>query len=515
MFWAALAALTLWLRWPYLAPDMIHMDEGIMFTAGKILASGGTLYSDVFEYKPPLSFFIWSTSIRLFGADATPVQILVTLSHLMVAWTVFRLGATATGNIAAGRIGAVIYIVSTHTLAWFNVMVANTEILCLTFLCPALLLVLAFLDPKEREGDFGLSLIRLAVAGMLIGFAAMVALPAALTGPICFVCLALVWLKRQDTRKLILAGGAALVVGCAVSLWLCLKVLPVDLDGFRLTFDMADVSLRQWRHVDGLTRWQLFGFVHGALLVRHTLIWIAGLAGVLLLTRRLNPSSILLLLMAAWGLWFVNLTGRYFGHYYLLLYPFLAALSGTAIILAMKQAGRQAVVMNVVGIALVAGLAFPLINTFIYHMTSEDEAYFTTRRFPDDLQVGLAKSPGLWLKAHTTEEDNILVLNGHSQVYAYADRRPASRFVMLDPSYLYFSEDQSDRRVVEKVRDLLRRDTQNSRPKYVLELESGRLFEDRTQDPPLRGDPLGEWFAENYILDSRVFPGYRVWRLND
>ena len=73
-------SLAFLLRWPTFIRRIFDPDEAAIGVQGMVVRSGGTLYQDIFDRKPPLPALAYAASFALTGStDIRPLRVLVTL----------------------------------------------------------------------------------------------------------------------------------------------------------------------------------------------------------------------------------------------------------------------------------------------------------------------------------------------------------------------------------------------------------------------------------------------------
>lgn len=73
---------------------VLDMDQGMFIHGGRVLLSGGTLYYDVFDVKPPLIHELYAIGLLLpFDNPLTCIHILDAFWHVATLWILYRLTA--------------------------------------------------------------------------------------------------------------------------------------------------------------------------------------------------------------------------------------------------------------------------------------------------------------------------------------------------------------------------------------------------------------------------------------
>ncbi len=190
------------------AIPVIDMDETAHAVGSWVAWSGGLLYTDFVNNKPPLLYAYYGAAQALLGPGLVPVRIVTTLVTVpltaLAASAFFR-------HDRRGLVAGLLYILYGVAFVGHDALSVNTEVL---LLLPASWAVVAVRD-REAAGRIG----NLLVAGVLMGVACLFKLHAAIWLP------ALAWAVVAAprgfepallTRRLTaLAAGVALVPGLA------------------------------------------------------------------------------------------------------------------------------------------------------------------------------------------------------------------------------------------------------------------------------------------------------------
>lgn len=191
------------LRLPTFFEPPWHTDEGIFAAVAQGVVSGGRLYADAWESKPPLFLGTYLLLRELFGAGVLPLRLAVTAAALGTAVAVFcigcRLGGRGTG------IGAAVLLAVLLGVPFWDGNLALTEAFVIL---PTALAVLTVLRQEERRGPSATGLI---LAGLLFGAAFLIRQTAVLAALAVLIWLALrgrPWLRSG----LLLGAGAAAAV---------------------------------------------------------------------------------------------------------------------------------------------------------------------------------------------------------------------------------------------------------------------------------------------------------------
>lgn len=218
---AAVTAAVLLLRLPTFFEPPWHTDEGIFAAVAQRVLSGGDLYEDAFESKPPLFLYLYVALFKLFDPGVFPLRLAATLSavgtHVALYFVALRLRlGRRHALLAAGALGVLLGVPFWEgTLALtevFTILPATLAVLCV--------LVWRSRDPRTRD-----ALALLLAAGVLFGVAFLFRQTAALAAAAVGL-----WI--------LLNGRAWVRAGLLLAAGFTLAVLPV-VGWFALVGDFA------------------------------------------------------------------------------------------------------------------------------------------------------------------------------------------------------------------------------------------------------------------------------------
>jgi 4-amino-4-deoxy-L-arabinose transferase-like glycosyltransferase len=379
---AALATLT---HLPAIGRTCWSPDEGFLATQARVLAGGGRFYLDTVDRKPPLLAQVYALIFRLAGDQTVAVlHLLAIAAHTATAAGVAALAARRWGRGVALAAGA-LYLAASVGLALPDALAAGFETFMLPWTVAAVL--------AARAG-------RPLLAGLALAAATLTKQTAAVT---LVPVLAALWWSADGTsvdRPVRWRRLGALTVGGLV------PVLATALAFGPGRFAFWVLGGGGGGYLDAAGGW-------GQALARGAgnlgILVLADLAVVLLAARavrlrRADRDTVLWLLAALVG---VCAGFHFFGHYYLQLLPPLALLAAGGLVGLRPLAKRLAAGYTALAV-LVLGLLAAL-------TPAGEDAH--------------AQRVAAAVRAVTGQADPILVWGMNPQVYWYADRPPATRFL--------------------------------------------------------------------------------------
>ncbi len=419
--------------------EPFERDEGIYGTIAQGLFDGKLPYRDYFEFKPPLVYGWYALGFSIFGEGVAAPRIMAALCLSATTLLVFFAGRLLLTQRQAYFAAAIFAASTAFATLQFN---ANTEVFMLPFLAASL-----FAFAKGwREGK----LLWVFVAGFAGGIAILTKQVAlwnlvALGG--CALWLG--WQRRLPLLEL-LRPVAALGAGWAAATALVLA--PLALMG--TLDDFIDVSLVYgWDYTSdvplssrasGLWRLTL------QLLATAPLIVAAGIGAYRLRRRSSDPAAVILVASAAGSVFGVASSGRFFPHYVVQLLPSFALLAAPVAESAWDTL-RDGRPRDVRAVAVWAGVFISCLyfNLSVFLHTTPEERHIA--KFPDAQARASISSRDLaeYVRAETLPDETILNWGRETQIYFYADRKPATRYLYDRPFWQdppTFDEAMSDLR---------------------------------------------------------------------
>lgn len=466
------------LYFPFLRAPF-ERDEGVYATIAQGLLDGQVPYRDLFDNKPPLVYGWYAFSFLLFGESVVAPRI---VAAVLLSFTTLSLFSQARLMFPRGvaYAAAGLFAVSTG-LPWVALH-ANTEAY---MLLPLVASLLAFTIGMRRD-----RLSWFLLAGALGGLA-MLTKQVAVWNLLALAVVASVWRPRA-------AGGGwpsvfpALWLLTGAAAMTALVALPFVAAGALDDLVYANISYN-WLYVGALSFGQRL-FQMGAFLLLFFGVaapLVAGaLAGLLLAWRRRNRTAhYLLVLWALASVAGVASGGQFFPHYFMHLLPAMAVLTAVVIYERFRARdirliGKPALLVTALLIAISLGT-----NAILYFTPEEAQQRVYTPIFYQEEWESSSRALATYVAERTGPEDTIFNFGRESQIYFYADRRPAARY-FYDWAYLY--DDTTLPTTVEALRQ--------AKPVYVIDSTQPPLFESEPQ-PQL----LKELLAEDYQYVGRIY----------
>lgn len=474
VFAVVLTALVLGLRWPTFGAGLWNVDEAIHATAARTLLDGGVLYRDAIDQRTPLSYYAVAAVFAMAGENNLwAVRLAIALLIAGTGIALFVAARALRGTVAGVAAGVLYALLATGALFPGDANAANTEWFVAFFTSAAV----AFLVTRRDQ----LAPRHFGWAGAFMGGAFLSKQPALLeaAAPLCL----LIWLgvDRRFSLRRVLRSCVAYVLG-----WLA----PVGLVAgyFALRGAWSDAVFYSWTYnldyygpeIGLLDR--IAGAVHAAHLAAQaapitTTLWGGGIAVTLhrLLQRQPTTSeragNPALVLLSAWTLAACAAAaagGRDFDHYAI---PFLAPFAlGAGLAwdwclgLARRPAQNRWIRVGVIAVLLLAAL-----NAWVVATRAR------SRILPEDASAQVAR----YIRVHSTPDDRVFVWGFQPDIYVFADRRPASRFLYgnfltgLIPWTNVAPNRDTTYAIVPGAMEQLLEDLEQSRPRYIVDCSAG------------------------------------------
>jgi len=436
----AICLLPILLTLPFMN-EPFDRDEGAYATIAQGLLRGDVPYRDYFDHKPPLIYVWYAFSFLAFGEGIVAPRLTAALVWSATALLVYAEASLLFSRRIALSAAALFALSSALTMLQAS---ANTEAFMLLPLTASLYAATRGLKRESWRW--------IALAGGLGALAVLTKQVAVINiaalGAFCVSYAALdgEWRRAIKWISALIGGFAAVVAVCLLPF-----VLTGSLGDFiyaNFTYNRIYTNEISFRERMALERAGTYYFLMAATPFVAT-------AMMACLQRAFHWRSGLAFLVIVWVVASqagVMLSGRAFPHYYVALLPPLAILAGWYVANALLVARPKPLAICAVGLALIVSVLF---NSSAFLAKSPNDRHLA--RFPDSYAASqLVSGPvAARITALTTPNQAIYNYGRETQLYFYANRRPAIRFMYdrpfsLDPPT--FDEAMNDLR---KVRPIL------------------------------------------------------------
>jgi len=512
-----LTSWIVWLRAPTFATPLWNVDEAVSAVAARSILDGGVMYRDIADHRTPFSYYAVAALFKITGVSVPALHVLLAGAISLTALGVYWLGRDTRGR-AAGACGALIFAaLACYLMLPSDAYAAHTEWFLITFTTWAAVLFFrgngspgfgrsiaigvlyagAFLSKQPGLVDFAApvgtllylgvmrerpwSSVARSLAGMLLGFSAV-------TGVVAVIFVALgawsdvafyTWIynTRYYGPETSLADRVLAPLPFLLKLG---RVYPLVFVSGILGAIAVAFRVAQWKPSAGVARtrsWEIF-----------VLLWCGtSLAGA----------------MAG---------GRSFDHYFIQCLPpfaWMAAWLPGAIIAHWRSFSRAG--LRALAAIFLLGLLVSVGWTPLKARRVEQP--------PPDPALRLAT----FIRNHSNPRDRIFVWGYNPDIYLYADRSAASRFLYctfhtglipwtnLDPAR------DTTYAIVPGAMDALLRDLARTRPAFIVDCGVGphRRF---SKYPLSKFSLLRAYVEKHYVeVDPERYQaqGFRLFMLSD
>jgi hypothetical protein len=364
---------------------LFDRDEAFLQVMGRVLGSGGEMYVDVIDRKPPIVPYLYA-AVHELSVDMRYVRLLCALLILLNGVVIVALVTRLTADRRAALAGGALSVLGTSLFLPADAQAANFELWALLPASAAVLLVVT-----ARRSTLPRVL-------LLFAAGACVAVAANCKQPFIVVLLPVAYeaLRPSAYRIRSLVAVVSGMVMATLPLLLVVDQSRMWRWGWADNGDYLDGGVSTTRALAvgaGLTL--VFVLFHLSLFYG---LWAA-------VTRRVRLDPVLLVWFGA-SLLVLPIGLRFFGHYYQQLVPPLAAMTGVALVVASRSVWRIVGALTVVSAVALVALAF---------VHPADLSNFT--------------AVGRYVQRTTAPTDRILVWGALPDVYISADRPPAGIFL--------------------------------------------------------------------------------------
>ena len=441
----------------------LERDEGEFGYIAQQLLHGIPVYDSAYTQKLPGAYYVYALFLALFGQSILAIHLGLLLVNAAIMGLIFLTLRRTHGGLA-GCIGALVFgfMALSPTVLGFA---AHATFFVALFSMAGLYV---FLLGRDR----GSSLLYLG-SGFCFGLAFLMKQSGIFFAPLLFgfmvVDAFLVEPKRPQGFKL---HAAAFVAGSLAPILLT-AAYYVGTGRFSefwfWPFQLASEFGSQVGFGDGLVRF----FDHSIKVTSgFETLWLIALAGFLVMLREAAFGNSRYPYVAFGLACLLSIVpGSYFAkHYYISLLPFVALLIGGLMgtprggaespgagrVPSGPSRARTVIVGAAIGVGLLVG--FARFEPFFTGRVSDVAAariIYSGNPFPESIAIGE------YLKSHTSPQDSIAILGSETQIYFYAQRRSASRFV----NAYFLTADHPRNRDME--REMIR-DIERVRPAYLI-----------------------------------------------
>lgn len=405
----------------------LERDEGEYAYIAQQMLRGVWPYESAYSMKLPGIYVMYGMILAVFGQTQTSVHVGLIIINAATILLIFLLARRFFGGLA-GVASAGAYAIMSLSTSVLGLS-ANAEHFVIL---PALVGILLIAKPAER-----MRWLIIFTAGLLFGFAFIVkqhGMFFALFGSLYLLYLDVgrrpVFWKRTIITQVIFAVGAA-----APFVLTCFLFWQAGLfDKFWFwTFTYAH---KYATSIPLSVAWHLLKRQFLPVVESAKLIWFFVAAGVfcVIMVRQYRQWAVLTLGLLIFSFLAVC-PGFYFrGHYFIFLLPAAAILSGVGFAsLGDRLFGRfkifhKVILMSLIGLGI-GGYSLYEQRTYLFDNTPEEVCRLIYGANPFAESIPIAE----YIREHTDPDDTIGVVGSEPQIYFYAGRRAATRYIYMYP----------------------------------------------------------------------------------
>lgn len=415
---ATILLLTFLTRVPTFFEPWWYGDEGISGAVAQVISSGGLLYADAFDNKPPATYLFFALSLKMFGPSLGAIHLLtgfvVVISQIGI-WQLARKINEAAGLGAAALLGV---FLATPLLEGNS---TNGEIL---MIAPIIWGFLVGWEALKRESLGARDRVLLILAGFCFGVGMMFKFP----GVFDFAAF----------LALLLLGRGGLKIRVKKMLWLVTGFIVPHTVG--AAYFISSGHLEEYFGSTFLGNVGYVGFGN-YFLVPQGLLIVKAVPVVLLIIFALKRRDIVTrhpmfwagLIWLAFATYGALLGGRSYNHYFIQVVPALSLVLAGLIWSQFKY--RRFVLMLSGGLLLLLILGFARTAylgpgyylNFLSYLSGQtsDQKYRNNFDKNTDRDYKVAE----YLRSNSTSADRVLNWSNSAQIYVLSERLPASRYM--------------------------------------------------------------------------------------
>jgi 4-amino-4-deoxy-L-arabinose transferase-like glycosyltransferase len=320
-----LTFVTIVLRFPSFFPSSINWDESTYILMGQSILDGNLPYTELWDNKPPLLFFVFSVIIAIGGKNIFFIRIVGSIFLSFSSFFVYQSGKYF-GSKLTGLIAAILFVVMTGELGGKAVM---SEIIASFPLTLAFLIML-----RQKKNNYTYAFFSL---GCLLSIATLIRLNLAYLVLVIFIYYILIFAIERPKRCLV--DFIAILFGFMLPI--LLVIIPyIITNNLQILYKSVieapfNYSSSQLSRSDVTST-----FITQGLIRVNCILWVGFFGGFFLTFRPLvfhlslskshnsRPLIILLLWLIAIAFSIVS-SGNIYSHYIIQILPFMTIVSAT------------------------------------------------------------------------------------------------------------------------------------------------------------------------------------------
>jgi Dolichyl-phosphate-mannose-protein mannosyltransferase len=485
---AVVFGLALLLRWP-IAAIPLERDEGEYAYIGQRWLLGEIPYQSSFDQKPPGVFVAYAVILRLVGTSPAAIHWAAQVYALGTLALIFLLGRKLFSPLT-GLLAALLATVLAADPGVFG-QAANTELFMLLPMTGAFLTALLAVERRS----FGWALL----TGLLSAAAVLFKQVAVLDG---LFYLLLLLAGRGARGRLVagmLVGAGLLIVPCVSYFWLAGAV--GDFYDCTIGYNLQYAGARPLsRYLPSLlsefpillaSAWPIYLLAAAGLVLALTGPW----------RKPEIPTSRAGILVAGWlCASFLGIVpgGSFFLHYFVQIVPPLALLAARGAIGLFQGLAAPAWVRNGLAVAAAATAMMGSVASASWYYLQGTPAQkcrqlYGMNPFPEAPEVAA------FVAANSHSDESVLIYGSEPQIYFYAARKSATRYIFVYPLMTGFAD--AARRQQTAVAEINRR-----QPAVIVAVNAPTSFARDRARPRDLDEALDDLLKRRYVKTAVVLP---------
>lgn len=465
----------------------LDRDEGDYAYGAQLMLQGLLPYVDFQTMRLPGIYVVYSSILAVFGQTASAIHLGLLITNVITIGFVALL-ATRLYEARVGIAAGVAFALLTLPTATRG-LTSNSEHFILLFAMAGL----AGLFAAKRP------VVWISIAsGVAMGVSFVIKQHGAV-----FIIIGLVavcqraWNHATEKRRAIMVHGGAYSIATSlpfIAVCVYIAMRGIFEDFWFWTFTVAGAYASTISLSKGM---ELLANILPSLVAPVIPIWLLACVGLAspLWAKKQRENQPFLLVFLALSLAMVSI-GLYFRpHYFLLMFPVLAILSGAGVVRLCELAKSQAKSSSMIGAALVLMVAFTLVHERedLFQSTTTEvlRKAYGVQLFPEAPEIAR------YIQMNTSPEDRILVLGSEAEIYFYAQRRAATIYVYVYPLM------ENHPYALKMQKEMIERAERDS-PKFVVLIMEHKSWLTRTDSQTLLTEWMDSFLNEHYTWHGLV-----------
>jgi hypothetical protein len=454
----------------------LERDEGEYAYSGQLLLQHTPPYKFAYNMKLPGIYAAYAIILLALGQTASGIHLGLLFVNAFSSIVLYLLTARLFGKLAGLVATASFFLLSASpSVMGFQAHATNFVVLPA---CIGILFLIHGLQSGVQSGLERRSRWMYLISGLLCGIAFLMKQHGLFFALFCFFYLIRSGWKRKQTFRDIFADVGAMAIGFllpyAVTCWVLYRL------GVFQQFWFWTVSYAGEYSKMGLHR-GVHAFVEsfGTILRANPTIWLIALIGFAAPlwsheARKYFGFTSALLLFSFLAL----CPGAYFRpHYFVLLLPIAAMLSGIAISSTTERLsarGPHRILKFIPALAFLAAFGLSIVRQHTFYF-SLDPAGAVQATYGSNPFIAAVKTAD-YIRENSSDNTQIAVLGSEPEIYFYAHRRSAT-------GYLYMYSLLMRQKYTARMQQELIQEVERNRPEYVVYVDVGESWGDRDRAP--------------------------------